>query len=464
MHKIILLAIVAASITLLPMVGRTDPFYLGGIQVNEPDPEKWVQTLKRERLNTIAVTTYSYQADWNTDQLTFKKENQGLVNEIRAAKANGLHVVLILRTALDHAYPQNKFLWHGLIMPRTDKALESWFEKYTEFVLHWATIAQQEEINVLGIASEMNALTSTLPVDGVPKLQDWYLDRIKQQKRKGRLLNHSDVIEERHLWVRGHKNYSTYETFLDDRQLAYEVWARQTAFFDDENPVLRINERRQKLDRLWRELIARIRGVYQGKLTYSANFDQYFEVGFWDALDLMSINAYFPLRNDLLEKDQEHLLEGLLIKGWQRVFGEIDAFYRKRNLRNMPILFSELGYTRRKNCTIEPWADTGFSLIGSSSDKKFVIWRDQPERPLERALAVKSLHHVTRNRRQNPLMGILYWKLSTVPSHVDIEQFVCILGEDTADELLRSLQLFTADRNYESGHYYLDINMGKDDG
>ena len=445
MHKIVFFAVIATSLSFFPMIGYSDSFHLGGIQVNELNPEKWVKTLKQEHMNTVAVTTYSYQAAWDSDQLNFKKENPGLIKEIRTAKANGMHVVLILRTALDHAYPENKFLWHGLIMPRTDAALERWFEKYTEFALLWATIAQQEGVDILGISSEMNALTSTLPVDEIPKLQDWYLDQLKQPKRKRRLLKHNDVIEERHLWVRGHKNYSTFGTFLDDKQLAHEFWARQTAFFDDANPVLRINERRRKLERLWRALIARIRRIYQGKLTYAANFDQYYEVGFWDALDLMSINAYFPLRNDLLDKYQEHLLEGLLIKGWQNVFGEIDAFYKKQNLRSMPVVFSELGYTRRKNCTIEPWADTGFSFVGSSLDRKFVVWRDQPEYPLERALAVKALHHATKDRRQNPLMGILYWKLSTVRSHVDIEPFVCILGEDTADPLLKSLQLFTTD-------------------
>ena len=446
MHKIIFFVMIIASICLFPPIGFSEPFFLGGIQVNEPDPEKWVLALKQEQMNTIAVTTYSYQGDWDTDQLSFKKENPGLINEIRAAKKHGLHVVLILRTALDHAYPKNKFLWHGLIMPKTDDMLESWFKKYTEFALHWAKIAQGEGVDILGIASEMNILTSTLSVDAIPKLQDWYLDRLKQQKMKGRLLKHNDVIEEQHLWVRGHENYSNYETFLTDKQLAHESWARQTAFFDDENSVARINERRQKLDRLWRSLIAHVRNIYHGKLTYAANFDQYYEVGFWDALDVIGINAYFPLREDLLDEGEERLLGEILIKGWKGVFVEIDAFYEKQHLPNMPILFSELGYTRRKNCTIEPWADTGFSLIGSKPNEKFIVWRDQPEYRPERALAIQALHQVSKDRTENPLIGILYWKLSTIPSHLDIEQFVTILGKNPPDPILQSLQRFT--KNY----------------
>ena len=36
----------------------------------------------------------------------------------------------------------------------------------------------------------------------------------------------------------------------------------------------------------WRELIAEVRKVYKGKLTYAANWDEYKRVPFWDALGL----------------------------------------------------------------------------------------------------------------------------------------------------------------------------------
>ena len=46
---------------------------------------------------------------------------------------------------------------------------------------------------------------------------------------------------------------------------------------------------------LWRRVIASIREVYDGPLTYAANFDVYADVPFWDALDLVGIDAYFEL-------------------------------------------------------------------------------------------------------------------------------------------------------------------------
>ena len=57
-----------------------------------------------------------------------------------------------------------------------------------------------------------------------------------------------------------------------------------------------MNERRKKIKKYWIELIQKVRAVYQGQLTYAANYDNYQEVDFWEHLDFIGINAYFPLR------------------------------------------------------------------------------------------------------------------------------------------------------------------------
>ena len=41
----------------------------------------------------------------------------------------------------------------------------------------------------------------------------------------------------------------------------------------------------KKRPQYWRKLIQEIRGVYKGKLTYAANWDEYQQVPFWDAVD-----------------------------------------------------------------------------------------------------------------------------------------------------------------------------------
>ena len=46
----------------------------------------------------------------------------------------------------------------------------------------------------------------------------------------------------------------------------------------------------------WRELIARLRRVYTGRLTYAANWGQEFEnITFWRDLDVVGLNSYYPL-------------------------------------------------------------------------------------------------------------------------------------------------------------------------
>ncbi len=54
----------------------------------------------------------------------------------------------------------------------------------------------------------------------------------------------------------------------------------------------------------WRKLISDIRGVYSGKLTYSANWggspsvDEKDHIQFWDALDYIGLSGYFNLYGD----------------------------------------------------------------------------------------------------------------------------------------------------------------------
>ena len=45
----------------------------------------------------------------------------------------------------------------------------------------------------------------------------------------------------------------------------------------------------------WSNVIDSVRKVYQGKLTYAANWDDYDDVPFWSKLDYIGVNAYWPL-------------------------------------------------------------------------------------------------------------------------------------------------------------------------
>lgn len=85
----------------------------------------------------------------------------------------------------------------------------------------------------------------------------------------------------------------------------------------------------------WEKLIADIRCVYEGKLTYSSNWDNYGSVGFWSQLDYMGINAYFPLSNKKTPNKEE------LSRAWQPVVRHLQNASEKTG---RPVIFTEYGY------------------------------------------------------------------------------------------------------------------------
>jgi len=407
---------------------------IGGIQVNEPQHRRWIRTVGDAGLNTVATTVYAKQGDWDSAHLWSDAKIAPVRREIAAAKQAGLRVVMILRIALDHAFERNRFLWHGMIAPRTEADIDRWFLAYTDFVVRWAKVAEEENVDVLGIGSELNRLTATRPTTVRPPLEDWYLDAKKQEDFRRRVLAHDARITARHRATLGGGAFEDNDSFLRARSETWRKWAEVTAFEDRADPIGAINARRQLLDKKWRVLIAKVRTVFGGKLTYAANFDHYQEVQFWDALDIIGINAYFELRPDLRLDN----LEARLTDGWRRVFDNIDRFRRQIQSNPAgvkPILFTELGYTQRRHSTVKPWAQSGFMLNGND----LLIWEDQRPDTAERAAALRALRQVSRCERPSILQGILYWKLSSWPDQRAVEPFVVVLdGRDPAQDILQS--------------------------
>jgi hypothetical protein len=289
----------------------------------------------------------------------------------------------------------------------------------------------------------MNALTNTIEVDSLPVLEEYWSNEEKVRWEQEKVLAHSQEIEERHLKVRGQENYESLELFLNDEAAAHRHWARQISWLEEEDPLARINERRGHLETYWRRLIQSVRESYGGRLTYAANFDQYELVGFWDELDLLAINAYFPLRRSYEPDLSRDELATRLEAGWSGVLQKLDEFRRQRGIPRHRVLFSELGYVQRVNSTIEPWASTGFSVLPSSDGPRLVVWEDQPPDEHERALAIRGLYDANLALGGELLSGILYWKLSTTPTDREIEPFVLVIGgDDPEDPMLGELRRF----------------------
>lgn len=96
----------------------------------------------------------------------------------------------------------------------------------------------------------------------------------------------------------------------------------------------------------WKSLIVDIRKVYKGKLTYAANWNEYDRTPFWDELDYIGIDAYFPLSDF-----QTPTLEECK-KGWKPHKEHLKSF---SELHKKSILFTEYGYRSVDFAAKEPW-------------------------------------------------------------------------------------------------------------
>ncbi len=85
----------------------------------------------------------------------------------------------------------------------------------------------------------------------------------------------------------------------------------------------------------WPELIKEVRKNYRGKLIYAANWDNYYNISFWNQLDYIGIDAYFPLVNEKTPPKEQ------LSKKWGQQLKDLEKFSSKYN---KPVLFTEYGY------------------------------------------------------------------------------------------------------------------------
>lgn len=96
----------------------------------------------------------------------------------------------------------------------------------------------------------------------------------------------------------------------------------------------------------WRNLIAEARKRFKGKLTYAANWDAYDRIPFWDDLDYIGIDAYFPL-SDAKTPEVEQIQ-----KGWD---AHIKSIQKLQKRAGIPVLFTEWGYRSVDHNSEEPW-------------------------------------------------------------------------------------------------------------
>ncbi len=94
------------------------------------------------------------------------------------------------------------------------------------------------------------------------------------------------------------------------------------------------------------DLIHQVRAIYPGLLTYAGNWDDVENTVILGELDVIGVNAFFPLA------EKEGASRAELMQGGRKVRARLAALARSWR---KPVLFTEFGYTTRADPAIKPW-------------------------------------------------------------------------------------------------------------
>ncbi|MBM3787032.1 MAG: hypothetical protein FJW30_21960 [Acidobacteria bacterium] len=128
----------------------------------------------------------------------------------------------------------------------------------------------------------------------------------------------------------------------------------------------------------WRGIVRAVRREYSGAITYAANHGEEFEtIRFWDALDWIGVDNYYPLSDNYEPKELLAKLETVQTKF------------------NKPVLFTEAGFGAHEGAHKEPW-------------------EDETAKPLDLAEQAKSYEGLLSAVYRKPwFRGVYWWKVGT---------------------------------------------------
>ena len=155
----------------------------------------------------------------------------------------------------------------------------------------------------------------------------------------------------------------------------------------------------------WRQIIGKVRKVYRGKITYSANWwSEWEEVTFWDALDFIGIGAYFELKPQPPESPDPEpgtASRKQLLARWRPIR---ERLRRMADQYGRRVIFTEVGYAGYKDCAERPWEWAGKEEKGVTLDHQ------------AQARAYGALFDMVRD--EPCLAGLFVWRFYTNPGGV----------------------------------------------
>ncbi|MFH1877655.1 MAG: discoidin domain-containing protein [Candidatus Omnitrophota bacterium] len=217
--------------------------------------------LKELGVDSVAIMVPAYQEDLDSKEI-FTNDKEGgdtptmesLEHAIQTCHSLGMRVML-----KPHVDPRTNEARINIM------ASEEWFNSYEEFILKYARLAQEQNVEIFSIGTELEATT-------------------------------------------------------------FETWAGR-----------------------WNQVIDKVKEVYKGYLTYSANWTEYKEVPFWDKIDFIGIDAYFPLT-----EDNEPTLDDLK-SAWGARADEIEKWMEEKGLTAKGVVLTEIGYPSADGANRQPW-------------------------------------------------------------------------------------------------------------
>jgi len=144
-------------------------------------------------------------------------------------------------------------------------------------------------------------------------------------------------------------------------------------------------------------VLADVRRVYHGLVTYSANWDDVDRTVILGDLDVIGINAFYPLA------DAAGAPESTLAEGGERVRAQVHAL---AETWHKPVLFTEIGYTTRPDPAVKPW---------EWPDAMSAVAVDQQAQ----ATAYRAL--VEERRDEPDFAGFFVWRVYADPDDVSQE-------------------------------------------
>ncbi len=157
----------------------------------------------------------------------------------------------------------------------------------------------------------------------------------------------------------------------------------------------------------WRALIAAVRAVYDGPLTYAANYGEELRVPFWDALDYIGVDMYAPLMtaaDPSLDQVVAAWLEPPRHDFTDHVYGGrplVEAMAALSARHDRPVLFTEIGYR---------------SIDGAGTGEAMTCGDTGPADPEEQAAFYRGFARAMTTAGADWLAGVFFWDWSVEPA------------------------------------------------